>query len=295
MSISEKKKKALIERNIARGIEIGKKRIWETKLNNFGTRMTIIEYYSAINITVKFDDEFKYEMRNVTYSNFKKGSVKNPYDRILYEIGYIGVGDFEQTINRKDVRSYDAWRKMFSRCYDKRYLLRQPTYEGCIVCEEWHNFQNFAKWYEENYYECDGYKTQLDKDWLIFGNKEYSPENCIMVPSLINSCILTHNKIKYNNLPDGMAPTDSKKFNVRLSMYSKRKDLGIYDTLKEAMMVYKDKKIEYVKELAYRYQSYIPQKLFEKMLDYKKRFLLERQEYQDIEKFINNFKEEYDV
>ena len=45
------------------------------------------------------------------------------------------------------------------------------NYLDVTVCEEWHNFQNFAKWFYENYYEISGEKMRLDKDILIKGNK----------------------------------------------------------------------------------------------------------------------------
>ena len=50
---------------------------------------------------------------------------------------------------------------------------------------EWHNFQVFAKWFDENYME--GF--QLDKDIKIEGNKIYSSGTCLFVSP-------TNNKVK---------------------------------------------------------------------------------------------------
>ena len=66
---------------------------------------------------------------------------------------------------------------MFDRCYYSGYQDNNPTYRGCTVAEEWHNFQNFAKWYEDNYIE--GY--QLDKDIKVEGNKVYGPDTCMFI------------------------------------------------------------------------------------------------------------------
>lgn len=41
---------------------------------------------------------------------------------------------------------------MLQRCYNNKQL----SYFDCEVCDEWLCFQNFAKWYEENYYEIEG-------------------------------------------------------------------------------------------------------------------------------------------
>ena len=50
---------------------------------------------------------------------------------------------------------------------------KNKTYIGCTVCEEWHNYQNFAQWHEEHYYEVPNEIMCLDKDILIKGNKEH--------------------------------------------------------------------------------------------------------------------------
>lgn len=69
---------------------------------------------------------------------------------------------------------------MLRRCYSEDNLKRSPTYRGCFVATEWHNFQIFCEWYLNNYPK-DGKKYQLDKDILFEGNKEYSPEKCMFV------------------------------------------------------------------------------------------------------------------
>ena len=51
---------------------------------------------------------------------------------------------------------------MIIRCYSNNYHQREPSYKECSVCEEWLNFQNFAKWWYINYFE----EGDLDKDLL---------------------------------------------------------------------------------------------------------------------------------
>ena len=55
------------------------------------------------------------------------------------------------------------------------------------MTDEWLNFQNFAEWYEKNYYEIPGEIMCLDKDILIKRNKTYSPETCVFVSNRINN------------------------------------------------------------------------------------------------------------
>ena len=77
---------------------------------------------------------------------------------------------------------------MFVRCYDNKYQLRQPTYIGCSVSDEFCNFQNFAEWYSHYKYECQ-YPLEIDKDLLYEGNKIYSPKTCCLLPKEINATL----------------------------------------------------------------------------------------------------------
>ena len=99
--------------------------------------------------------------------------------RKTFGVGVTGQGEYShlvRKINGKHTKVYSVWHDMLGRCYNKKYQEKKPTYIGCTVCEEWHNFQNFAKWYEENYYEVNNEEMALDKDILIKGNKIYSPQ-----------------------------------------------------------------------------------------------------------------------
>jgi hypothetical protein len=55
------------------------------------------------------------------------------------------------------------------------------------VCNEWHNFQNFAEWFCKNYCDASMDKWQLDKDIIVPGNRVYSPETCCFVPNAVNN------------------------------------------------------------------------------------------------------------
>ena len=55
-------------------------RLGEIRYNTFGTPMKIIEYRNHGDITVEFLDQYRIQ-KNTTYSNFKIGQVRNPYDR----------------------------------------------------------------------------------------------------------------------------------------------------------------------------------------------------------------------
>ena len=153
-------------------------RVGITNLNKYGYKMTILEDNGS-SLKIKFDNG---HISNASLKAFMNGDVFNPMDKRVLGVGFLGFGEYRQTINNTQTESYKTWYQMLRRCYDEKQLNRNTSYKGCTVCEEWHNFQNFAKWYEENYYKIDGETMALDKDILSKDNKIYSPETCIFVP-----------------------------------------------------------------------------------------------------------------
>ncbi len=112
-------------------------------------------------------------------SNLKKGVVKDRLYPNVKGIGYVGEGNHRPSMNGRDSKQYTIWASMIARCYCSKAQKRNPTYIGVAVCDEWHNFQNFAEWFEYNYIE--GF--DMDKDVRQRGvkNKIYSPETCIFI------------------------------------------------------------------------------------------------------------------
>ena len=90
-------------------------------------------------------------IKNLRYSRVSIGKVKNPHHCSVVGIGFIGQGPYKPSTKYISLKSYSTWVSMLQRCYSNITLERQPTYKGCVVVEEWHNFQNFAKWFEEKY------------------------------------------------------------------------------------------------------------------------------------------------
>ena len=77
--------------------------------------MKIIAYRQSDDIDIQFLDKDGYIFKHQTYSNFKSGGIKNPYDRCIFGIGYLGEGNAQQ----KTQVGY-CWRGMLERCYCDR-------------------------------------------------------------------------------------------------------------------------------------------------------------------------------
>ena len=241
-------------------------RIGEIRKNNFGSNMRIIEYNNNRNIKVKFDDGY---VKYCAYPDFIKGLVKSPYERRLCNIGFLGEGQYKQSINRKSTKIYNYWSSMIQRCYDKNYLKRRPTYINCVVCDDWHNFQYFAKWFDKNFYQVDNEIMALDKDILYKGNKIYSPNTCIFVPETINSLFVKCDKVR-GNLPIGVSLTKKKnRYRVEFTnIINNIRTSKVFDTIDEAFNHYKEYKEEHIKYIANKYKDKIPQILYNTLINY---------------------------
>ena len=243
---------------------VKKDRVGETGYNNKNELMKIIEYNTYRDIVVEFQDEYK-SCIHTSYQKFKDGCVSNPYGntkRGEYKIGEYGRG------NNKNKLSYWHWNAMISRCHDNYFLEKEPSYKQCTICEEWREYSSFDKWFNENYYEIENEKMELDKDILFKGNKIYSPETCIFVPKNIN-LLFVKSDAKRGDYPIGVNYNKrSGKFIARCGEYGKRVNLGTFTTPEEAFNVYKNEKERYIKEVADLYKDRIPQRLYEALYKY---------------------------
>jgi len=223
-------------------------------INTEGCGYTVIKYISSISCTIQFDTG---EIRtNMSADNVRKGKVKNKNTPSLKNIGFIGYGEY----NNKNARqAYIRWTAVFDRCYSTKE--KYPTYIDCSVGKEWHNFQNFAQWYEENYVQ--GFV--LDKDVLFKGNKIYSPETCCFVPQEINILFTSYNK---GNLPIGVKKIGNK-FYAYLRKGGDKIHLGIYNSSEEAFYAYKIAKEDWIKEIADKWREQITKLCYTSMYNYK--------------------------
>ena len=111
------------------------------------------------------------------------GGIKDKMYPDLCGVGFIGYGAYTHKS-----KAYSQWAGMITRCYSDAYHIKKPAYQSCETCEEWQEFQSFAAWYDENH-PNDGLDYDLDKDFLIAGNKIYSPETCTFLSRSENSRI----------------------------------------------------------------------------------------------------------
>lgn len=247
-------------------------KIGEEKLNNQGCPMKIIAYNNFNDMTVEFQDEYKYKV-NTIYANFKSGSIKNPYYPSVYGVGITGT-KYPTHINCKNTKEYRAWTEMLRRCFDEAHRNRQPTYKQVICCEEWLNYENYYEWLhnQPNFEKWfNGNRWAIDKDILVKRNKIYSPETCCLVPQNVN-CLFLKREAERGEYPIGVSyRKDGFLAHCHNPFTNQREELGYHTTPNNAFNTYKSYKEDIIKKVAkIEYKAgNITKECYEAMMNYK--------------------------
>ena len=222
-------------------------RLGEIRNNNFGTPMKIIEYNSSQDITVEFQDEYKYKRKTI-YINFVNGNILNPYDPTILGIGRLG-GIKLQT---KYPHCYSIWEMILRRTNGDQDRKDFRKYLDCTMQESWKIFSNFLEWYlnQPNLKALMKHHKRyaIDKDILFRGNKIYDEKHCTLVPQRVNNLFLNR-KVCRGDTPLGVQ-RKGDSFLANCSKNGKKHSLGSYKTIEEAFEVYKTFKENYIKEVA---------------------------------------------
>lgn len=229
----------------------------------------VTEYISARKVKIKFalsGHEVISDSTTVRY-----GKIRDPSQQLVFGVGRSYSEKYKVRVNNKKTPQYVAWENMLMRCYYPK-TSRYSAYGGIgvKVCDEWLSYENFAKWYDDNY--IDSY--HLDKDLLGNGGI-YSPENCCYIPKKLNSVFVVNSK----NIgrPQADLPTGIYRQGGGYTS-SVIKEKRYFATKEEAHKDYLTRKWNSVREIAtemYRWTE-ISEKVYDAVIDrcYKEQELL---------------------
>ena len=157
---------------------------------------------------------------------------------------------------------------MFQRCYSTTLKKRNPTYEGCEVSNNFKYFEYFYEWcHNQIGFGNEGW--QLDKGLLVKGNKVYSEDSCVFIPSDIN-LLLTKSTASRGEYLIGVSWCKTNKaFKAQVSRSKGKSEyLGSFKTEIEAFNAYKQAKESFVKEQANEWKGKIDGRAYEALMKY---------------------------
>lgn len=183
----------------------------------------------------------------------------------------VGVNDLKK--NRSSFKYYDQvyviWHGVLQRCYDPKWAERHPHYKNTSCDQSWFLFSNF---YNDivsmpNFLLVDELKLQLDKDLINPKENKYSVNNCSFVPRSINNLFVSNTK---DSEKEGLTWRErNRKFQARISIFGKVKNLGLFSDALSAKKVYDLEKTKYVHQLADIYKDIIHKDVYNNLINFK--------------------------
>lgn len=226
--------------------------------------MTIIEYNNNVNIVVEFSETGS--TKTCRYDSFKNGQVKDDYFKDIYGVACVGNAVTVDE-NKKRKKAYAVWYDMLTRCYDHNNPRKNATYSDCYVCDEWLCFENFEKWFDENYYEVPNERMQLDKDIIKKDNRVYCPEFCVFTPNRTNILIM-RKKNDRGRYPIGVTKVKGYDRFRATTNNCKEHVVTYHKTPEKAFYAYKERKEALIKQTADEYKNVIPKRLYDALYVY---------------------------
>ncbi len=154
-------------------------------------------------------------------------------------------------------RTWRTWNGIIRRTdkRDPKWLtgIGKEHYADCTLDSRWYKLSVFKEWIEQ----WDNFETkEIDKDILIFDNKIYGPDTCLMVRPIVNAWFKP-NIVKPGDLPRGVSWNTGWKKGKSPNPYrtqitpigGKRMGLGQYATVEEASAVFEEARKEQIKVL----------------------------------------------
>ena len=225
----------------------------------------VLKYNGSKNVKIQFLNT-GFEVV-VELGSIRKGEVKDSYSPSVYGVGVTGT-KYPITVDDVITKEYVLWRGMLKRCYSDVYKKRYPTYEGCKVSNKFKNYEYFYEWcHKQIGFDVKGW--HLDKDLLIKGNKVYSEDSCIFIPSEINLLLVKNTASRGEHLIGVYWHNKRKAFEARVRKNKgKQEYLGLFKTEIEAFNTYKVAKESFIKELANKWKGKIDGRAYEALMNY---------------------------
>ena len=225
----------------------------------------ILKYNNAKDVEIRFlKTGFE---TTVQLGDIKSGEIKDPYYPSIYSIGIVGT-KYPSRVNGRKTKEYVLWCHMFERCYSDTYKKKYPTYKGCEVSNNFKSYEYFYEWCNEQVgFNNEGW--HLDKDLLVKGNKVYSENTCVFIPSEINQILTKRESLRGTHLIGVNWCKRGKAFKATVNKNKgKQEHLGYFNTEIEAFNSYKQAKEAFIKEQANKWKDNIDPRAYKALMNY---------------------------
>ena len=228
-------------------------------------KFKIISYKDSKNVRVKFiDTGFETVAR---LDNIRNGKVKDRYLPSVYGVGIVGT-KYPISEGGVHTKEYRLWKSMLRRCYSDTYKKKYPTYIDCKCSENFKSYEYFYEWCNEQI-GFGNIGFELDKDLLVKGNKVYSEDSCIFIPTEINTLLVKRAASRGEHLIGVYWHSKNKAFVARVNKSKGGSEyLGLFNTEIEAFNAYKTAKESFVKEQANKWKSQIDIRAYDALMNY---------------------------
>ena len=229
----------------------------------------ILKYNDTRNVEIQFlNTGFEMVAR---LDHIRNGEVKDPYLPSVCGVGILGT-KYPSKVNGRNIKEYVLWKSMLIRCYSDNFKKERPTYIGCEVSDKFKSYEYFYEWcHSQIGFDNDGNGNpfQLDKDLLVKGNKVYSENVCVFIPSEINLLLINNTASRGEHLIGVSWSKTNKAFKARVRKNKGKSEcLGLFTTEIEAFNAYKIAKESFIKEQANKWKSQIDDRAYNALMNY---------------------------
>lgn len=215
--------------------------------------------------------------------SLRAGSVKDPNVLSTCGVGYLGEGPHEYTVKGVITATGRKWLDMMHRCYGSNV---PKSYTETTVASEFRSYQNFADWFE-----CQSNNNSpdldLDKDLRPFLRgedqaKQYSANNCALIPALVN-LKLSHLQKRLTQLAKAQSVHPSHailpvgisfdRTHENFRVYVGSSLVGSRRRLGAALQLYEQKNIEAFIALLDQHSNLLTADVLDELVAYKRKFL----------------------
>ena len=233
--------------------------------SNLSGDFKVLKYNDSVNVEIRFiNTGFKMVAR---LDHIRNGEVKDLYAPSVHGVGIVGI-KYTFRVDGVLTKEYVLWKSMLTRCYSDGFKKKNPTYIDCEVSENFKSYEYFYEWCQ-NQTGFSNKDWQLDKDLLAKGNKIYSENTCVFIPSEINLALIKSTASRGEHLIGVYWNKTNKAFVAQVSKSKgKQEHLGYFKTEIEAFNAYKVAKESFIKEQANKWKSQIDERAYDALMNY---------------------------